>query len=141
MDDSAMFEHFRVHIQADSVRAAYNHFLGTPFFTLIPKWSGKPSGKRGVAFTRSGEPSGGYYSFIVNRSHLRFYIREPAWCDEWSDQRGALEARFRERFVENTAGEWCVDVQSINDVQFLETLSKNTPYPLRHELASREVQG
>ena len=139
--DSTMFEHFRDHIQAEHVRAAYDHFLWKPHFALIPKWSGKPSGKRSVAFTRSGEPKGGYYSFIVNRSHLRFYIRKPAWCDEWTEQQDALEARFRERFVDNTGGEWCVDVYSIDDVQFLETLSKNTPYPLRRDLASREVRG
>ena len=127
-----MFGLFRDHIQAQDVRAAYDYFHQEPLFGLVPKWSGKPSGKRSVAFTRSGEPRGGYYSFIVNRSHLRFYIRKPAWCDEWSDQRDALETRFGERFSENTGGEWCVDVTSVNDVRFLESLSRSTPYPLRH---------
>ena len=75
--DSPMFDLFRDHIQAQDVRAAYDCFLQKPFLSLVPKWSGKPSGKRSVAFSRSGEPRGGYYSFIVNRSHLRFYIRKP----------------------------------------------------------------
>ena len=129
--DSAMFENFRGHIQADDVRVAYDRFLSTPRFALIPKWAGRPGRKRSVAFTRSGEPKGGYYSVIVNMTHLRFYIRKPAWCDEWTEQRDALEARFKERFYENTAGEWCVNVYTIDEVRFLEDLSTNTPYPLR----------
>ena len=126
-----MFENFSGHIQANDVRVAYDRFLSTPHFALIPKWAGKLGRKRSVAFTRSGEPKGGYYSIIVNVTHLRFYIRKPAWCDEWTEQRAALEARFKERFVENTGGEWCVNVYTIDDVRFLEDLSRNTPYPLR----------
>ena len=124
-----LFEDFRSYIGEDAgdVRAAYDRFLSDPAFTLVPR----RSAMRSVAFTRPGGPKGGYYSFIVNRGWLLFYIRRPALCEAWTGQRSALSARFDERFRENPAGEWTFQVWTVEDVRSLEALSNGTPYPLR----------
>ena len=87
---------------------------------------------RSVSFTRSGKPKGGYYSFIVNRGSLLFYVRRPALCEAWTRQRAELQDHFGGRYRENPAGEWTVDVRTVDDVHYLETASCRTPYPMRH---------
>ena len=129
---SWMFDSFREHIRDDKARAAYDRFLHRPLFELLPRWAGKPGTKRSVSFTRSGKPKGGYYSFIVNRGSLLFYVRKPALCEAWTRQRAELQDHFGGRFRENPAGEWTVDVRTVDDVHYLETASCRTPYPMRH---------
>ena len=123
-----LLQSFRNHIAGDApeVRAAYDRFLSNPVFDLVPTET-----KRSVRFTRSGEPKGGYYSFIVNRRSLLFYIRQPAWCEQWTRQRDALADFFKDRFRENEAGEWTLPVLTVDDVELLEDASRQTPYPLR----------
>ena len=84
-----LFENFRSYIREDAgdVRAAYDRLLSDPAFTLVPR----RSVIRSVAFTRPGAPKGGYYSFIVNRGWLLFYIRRPALCEAWTGQRSCTE--------------------------------------------------
>ena len=143
MTTDPLFENFRNYIREDAgdVRAAYDRFLSSPQFRLVPRWSGptppgKPQHKRSVAFTRPGGTQRGYYSFIVNLDWLLFYLHRPA---EWTDQRSALVEWFRERFNSNPAGEWKIRILSATDVQFLEALSANTPWPLRPHLRTGEV--
>ena len=123
---NSVFENFRNHIRAEAVRAAHDRFLLTEQFALVPNWSGKSGGKRSVGFTRAGEPRGGYYSFIVNRTSLLFYVRKPAWYDEWNNQQRALSEWFAD-LRQKESGEWTVRVSTIADVRFLEDLSRNTP--------------
>lgn len=135
MADS-LFEDFRNYIQADGVRAAYDRFLSTPRFLLVPKWSGptppgKAPHKRSITFTSmQGTRKQGFYAFIVNQGSLLFYIRRPALCDQWTLRRQALTERFQEGFRENPAGEWTVKVRTVEDVEFLDLLSATTPFPL-----------
>ena len=142
----ALFEDFRNYIRPDDVRAAYDRFLSTPRFLLVPRWSGptppgKAQHKRSIAFTKQGTPKQGFYAFIVNQSSLLFYIRRPALCDQWTLRRAALSERFQGGFRENPAGEWTVKVRTVADVEFLDLLSATTPFPLGPLLETRFLLG
>ena len=123
-----MLADFRTYA-APAIRPAYDLLLRTRNYELVPTWAGQPGRKRAVSFRRAGS-SARYYSFIVNRNWLLFYIRSPAWCREWDSQGPALTKRFGDDFWPNARGEWHMRIRTTDEVGFIVARSRETPYPI-----------
>lgn len=135
MADS-LFEDFRNCIQADGVRAAYDRFLSTPRFLLVPRWSGptppgKAPHKRSITFTSmQGTRKQGLYAFIVNQGSLLYLHPQAGAVRPMHAPAAGTRRAVQEGFRENPAGEWTVKVRTVEDVEFLDLLSATTPFPL-----------
>ena len=112
--DSELFMDWSDSIKDEQVRSAFWYLIGTAVclrsYDCEIRWKGKVRDFR--FFDADGKQP---FSFITNQKWLKFYFRGPA-VRSVRFERERVSSLFSS-YAENGAGEWTVELRSIDDVK------------------------
>ena len=114
--DSELFADWSESIKDDQVRSAFWYLIGIAACLRSHdceiRWKGDVRDFR--FFDKRDEQP---FSFITNQKWLKFYFRGPAVHSNRFEKRDV--SKLFSSFDENTAGEWTIELRSIDDVRRL----------------------